>query len=68
VLIDLSDTSAATLHDHWLAPAIEAMHRRRLAELQLDCMDGVRFRIAAAQHWRFWRKPQPFAARAGKEQ
>jgi hypothetical protein len=68
VLVDLGDTSAATLHDHWLAPAIEAMHRRRLADLQLDCMDGVRLRVAAAQHWRFWRKPQLFGTRAGHEQ
>lgn len=68
VLIDLSDASATTLHDRWLAPALEAMHRRRLAELQLDCMDGVRFRIAAVQHWRFWRKPRPFARAAGQDQ
>ena len=63
LLIDLSDTSSATLHDRWLAPAIEAMHRRRLAELRLDCMDGVRYRISPAQHWRFWRKPQVLVQR-----
>jgi hypothetical protein len=66
VLIDLHDSDAADIQDHWLVPAIDAMRQRRLAGIQLDCQDGVRLRIAAAQHWRFWRKPAVFAASPGQ--
>ena len=63
VLVDLHGADLTNLHERWLAPAIDAMRHRRLAELQLDCLDGVRLRISASQHWRFWRKPPSFARR-----
>jgi hypothetical protein len=68
LLVDLHGIAPAAVHDHWLAPAIDAMRHRRLADLHLDCSDGVRLRITAAQHWRFWRKPQSFVRRALRDE
>lgn len=68
VLIDLCGATAQVQHDRWLAPAIEAMHRHELAFVDLDCLDGVRLRIAAAHRWRFWRKPRAFVRAAGRSE
>ena len=65
VLIDLRGTGPEALHDRWLAPAIDAVRRRRLAGVQLDCLDGFRLELVSAHRWRFWRKPRSFVRSAG---
>jgi hypothetical protein len=64
MLLDLRSNDIASLQDQWLEPVVEAMHRRRLAGVLLDCADGIRLRLAPAQRWRFWRKPRSFLRRA----
>jgi hypothetical protein len=59
-LLDLRRNDVASIHGRWLGPVIDAMHRHKLSGVRLDCADGIRFRLAAAQRWRFWRKPRPF--------
>lgn len=68
VLIDLDAVAPAALPARWLAPAIDALRSRRLAALQLDCQDGVRLRITAAQNWRFWRRARTLAARPAQRE
>jgi hypothetical protein len=61
VLVDLRNSAADDIQARWLAPAIDAMRRRALAGIELDCMNGTCFRLSPAQRWRFWRKPRPFS-------
>lgn len=56
-LFDLRGQRDATaLARDWLAPAIEAMRRGRLARLRLDFADGQGFVLERNQRWRFWRR------------
>ena len=66
-VFDLRGNDTTVLHDQWLAPVLNALHRRRLGGLRIDCSDGIGFRFARLQRWRFWRKPQPFVPRPGPD-
>lgn len=61
-LIDLrSQRDLAALERDWLAPARAALGKR-LTEIDLDFVDGARWRLASGQRWRFWRRPRTLAA------
>lgn len=45
----------AALRRDWLEPALAAIRDGRLAGLQIDSLDGRRFRLAKTQRLRFWR-------------
>lgn len=45
------------VQDQWLRPALAALGAGRIASFCVDSADGLRWRLAAGQSWRFWRKP-----------
>lgn len=47
----------AALERDWLQPALEAVFRRQVHDLELDFGDGRVATIARRQRWRLWRKP-----------
>lgn len=63
-LYDLRAISAIELlQEAWLLPILSALRDGGLASAVLDCADGMRFQLAAAQRWRFLRRPlSTFAA------
>ena len=60
VLFDLRNADADHIRNQWLAPTLDAMRRRKIGGIDLDCADGTCLRLFAAQRWRFWRKPRSF--------
>ena len=63
-LYDLRWISAVEpLQEDWLPPMLSALCDGGVANAVLDCADGLQFQLAAAQRWRFWRRPlSTFAA------
>lgn len=47
----------AALERDWLCPAVRAVARHQLQQLELDFADGRVATIGRRQRWRFWRKP-----------
>lgn len=45
------------LQNDWLLPALAAIDRGELQQLELDTDDGRVIAISRRQRWRFWRKP-----------
>jgi hypothetical protein len=59
-LFDLQgERDLARLQHDWLLPALDALARGTLRQLELDAEDGRGFVLARRQRWRFWRKPVP---------
>ena len=57
-LIDLrAARDLVSLAQDWLMPAITALQRGTLRQLQLDFADGSGYRLERQQSWRFWRQP-----------
>lgn len=55
-LIDLRrQRDLAALQRDWLRPALDALRDGSLRVLELDTADGLRWRLARGQRWRFWR-------------
>ena len=60
MLVDLRAMSdLAFLVQDWLLPAIVALRRHALQQVQLDFSDGTGYRLTRQHNWRFWRKPIP---------
>ena len=56
-LIDLADQrDPVRLDDEWFVPIADALHRRRVAQLDLQFESGERYIVRPAHRWRFWRR------------
>ncbi len=57
-LIDLrAARELALLAQDWLVPALTALRRGTLHQVQLDFADGRGYRLERRQRWRLWRRP-----------
>jgi hypothetical protein len=56
-LLDLSDLrDQHALHSDWLLPALDALKRGPITQIELDFEDAPGLRILPSQRWRLWRR------------
>ncbi len=60
LLLDLrAERRQRVLEQQWIAPALSGLARGAIDVIEVVSVDGRRWRLRAAQRWRFWRRRPP---------